>query len=179
MYLSSYKDIEDGLQFETMDAIFQRFVKTNFSELPGLRVDASIPVTERLANELIEVSLRGNRNIESCRLSIGGQNRVSVNLKIPRWPWPLNLKLKLFHAVDLSGSPKVRAFLENNMLLGKLGAQLNALPKGITIFEDQVSVDLGSFIETPEQRQILELVKAVEIRTEPGILIFDVMADNA
>ena len=169
---------KESTKIRSMDAIFQRLVSNNFSELPGLTVNASIPVPEELVNELLAASLRGNKNLESCVVSIVSQNRVSVNLKTPLWPWPINMKLKLFHAVDLSGSPKVRAFLENNRLLGKLGALFNALPKWIVLYEDQVSVDVGAFLETKEQKQVLELIKAVEIRTEPGKIIFDVSLQN-
>jgi hypothetical protein len=161
-----------------MDAIFQRLVDSNFSELTGLEVNASIPVPERLVNEIIAASLIGNKNLEYCRVSIGGQNRVTADIKSPLWPWPFHLKLKLFREVDFSGSPKVRAFLENNVLLGKLGALFKALPEGIVFYQDQISVDLGSFLQTPEQKRYLQLVKAVEIRTETGTIIFDVKIQN-
>lgn len=161
-----------------MDAIFQRLVDNNFSELTGLEVNARVPVPERLVNEIIAASLIGNKNLEYCRVSIAGQNRVAADIKSPLWPWPFHLKLKLFREVDFSGSPKVRAFLENNVLLGKLGALFKALPEGIVLYEDQISVDLGSFLQTPEQKQYLQLVKAVEIRTETGTIIFDVKIQN-
>ena len=159
-----------------MDVIFRRLINNNLSELPGLTVDATIPVPERLVNEILVAALQGNKNIESCQVSIGSQNRVTMNVKTPLWPWPLNLKLKLFGSVDFSGSPKVRAFLENNILLGKLGAMFKALPDGIVLYEDQVSVDIGSFLQTAEQKRILELVKSVDIRTEEHRIIFDVKA---
>jgi hypothetical protein len=161
-----------------MDAIFQRLIDNNFSELPGLQVNATVPVPERLVNEIIAASLQGNKNIEYCRLTIGEQNRVNVNIKTPLWPWPLNLKLKLFRDVDFSGSPKVRAFLESHVLLSRLGALFKALPDGIVIYEDQVSVDVGSFIKTPEQKRYLALVKAVAIGTEVGRIIFDVKIES-
>jgi hypothetical protein len=161
-----------------MDAIFQRLIDNNFSELSGFEVNARIPVPERLVNEIIDASLRGNKNIEYCRVSLGGQNRVTANLKTPLWPWSLNLKLKLFREVDFSGSPKVRAFLENNILLGRLGALFKALPAGIVLYEDQISVDVGSFLQSQEQRRYLHLVKAVEISTEVGKIIFDVKIQN-
>jgi len=156
-----------------MDVIFQRIVANNFSELPGFTVNAYIPVPERLVNEVIEAALRENKNIEYCRLTIGGQNRISVNIKTSFWPWPFNLKLKLFGSVDFSESPKVRAFLENYILLGKLGALFKALPAWITIYKDQVSVDVGAFIQNPEQKKLLELIESTEIETEPGRIIFD------
>jgi hypothetical protein len=161
-----------------MDAIFQRVIDNNFSELPGLEVDARVPVPEQLVNEIIATSLRGNKNIEYCQVTIGGQNRVNAIVKTPLWPWPFHLKLRLFREVDFSGSPKVRAFLENNVLLGKLGSLLKTLPEGILLYEDQVSVDLGALIQSPEQKRSLQLVKAIEIRTEPGTIIFDVKIEN-
>lgn len=157
-----------------MDSIFHRLVDSNFSELKGLEINASIPVPEPLVNEIIDASLQGNKNLEYCRVSIGRQNRVTADIKSPLWPWPFHLKLKLFQEVDFSGSPKVRAFLENNILLGKLGALFKALPEGIVLYEDQISVDLGSFLQTAEQKRYLRLVKEVEIRTEAGTIIFDV-----
>ena len=159
-----------------MDAIFQRLIENNFSELPGLTIDASVPVPEPLVNELIAEALRGNKNIEYCRVSIGAQNRVNVNLKTSLWPWPFNLKLKLFRSVDFSGSPKVRAFLENYAFLGKLGLLFKALPDEITFYEDQVSVDLGAYLQSQEQKRLLRLIESVDIQTEPGRVIFDLKA---
>jgi hypothetical protein len=161
-----------------MDTIFRRLVDNNFSELPGIKVRASVPVSERLVNEIIQVSIQGNKNIEYCRVSISGQNRVIADLKTPLWPWSFHLKLKLFKEVDFSGSPKARAFLENNVLLGKLGALFKVLPEGILLYEDQVSVDIGSFLQTPEQKRYLDLVKAISISTETGRIIFDVQIEN-
>ena len=159
-----------------MDAIFERLLGNNFSELVGLTLDASIPVTEQLANEIIESALQGNPNITYCRVAISRENRVRVSVKSPRWPWPVDLKLKLFRNVDFTDSPRVRAFLENNILLGKLGALFKALPDGITIYENQISVDIGSFLHTQQQKRLLDLVKSVEIKTEEGKVIFDIKA---
>ena len=156
-----------------MDSVFQRLVDNNFSELAGLAVDASIPVPEHIVNEIIAAAMRENKNITYGRVSIGGQNRVAVALKTSLWPWPFNLKLRLFSSVDLTSSPKVRAFLENGIVLGRLGSLLKALPAGISLYKDQIVVDIGSFLQTPEQKRMLDLVRSVEIRTEPAKIIFD------
>lgn len=156
-----------------MDKIFQRIVDNDFSDVRGLTVDASIPVSQQLVNEVIEAALQGNKNIEYCLVSIGGQNRVSVKLKTALWPWPLDLKLKLFRQVDLGRTPRIRASLENNLLLGKLGAFLNLLPEGIKLYGDQVVLDVKSFLPAREQRY-LALMKSAEMDTEAGKVILDV-----
>ena len=94
-------------------------------------------------------------------------------------PWALNLKLKLDKAVDFASysSPKIRAWMENNRLLGSLGSLFNALPPGIKLYGNQVVIDLGAFLSTPEQKRLLELVKSVGIQTEEGRLILDVHAE--
>jgi hypothetical protein len=160
-----------------MDKFFTRLLETDFSALAGLRVDASIPVPEGLINELVQLELRGNKNISACQITIHPENRATVNLRTAMWPWPLNLKLKLFGAVDLSNSPKVRAFLENNVLLGKLGALFKVLPAGIALYNDQVTVDLDHFLP-PEYKKFLPLVKSVDIRTEESKLILDVKIER-
>ena len=156
-----------------MDAIFQRLIDDKFSELAGLRLDASIPVPERLINEFVGMAIRGNKNIRYCRVAIGGGSRVAVNLKTPLWPWPLELQLILERLVDLRGSPKIRAKLENKVLLGRLGSFLKVLPEGILIRGDQVTIDGGVFLES-QQKQLLSLVRTAEIRTEEGKLILDI-----
>jgi hypothetical protein len=157
-----------------MDEIFQRIINNKFSDLEGLTVDASIPVPQYIVNEVIEAALRENKNIEYCRVSIREQNRISVTLKTASWPWPLDLKLRLFKSVDLTRSPRIRASLENNLLLGKLGSFFKALPEGIKLYGDQVVLDIGSFLRTPEQKRILDLIKSAEINTEAGKVILDV-----
>ncbi len=96
-----------------MDKIFQRIIDNNFSDLKGTTVEATVPVPEYLINEIIEAALHGYKNIESCRVSIHGQNQVSANVKTTLLPWSLNLKLKLDHSVDFASfsSPKIRAWL--------------------------------------------------------------------
>ncbi|MDQ3005930.1 MAG: hypothetical protein M3R47_11210 [Chloroflexota bacterium] len=157
-----------------VNEIFQRIVANNFSDFAGLAVDASIPVPEQMINEIIEAALQGNQNIEYCRISIGEQNRISVNVKTPRWPWPINLKVWVFKSVDLAPSPKIRVLLENNVILGKLGVFFKALPEGVKLYGGQIVIDVGYFLQTEQQRKLLAMLKSMEIRTEMGKLILDV-----
>ncbi|HET6823071.1 MAG TPA: hypothetical protein VFH34_10500 [Anaerolineales bacterium] len=158
-----------------MDRIFQKLIQNKFSDFKGATIDATIPIPQSLINEIIETSLKGNKNIPSIRASIHPQNRVSIDIKTTLIPWPLNLKLKLDKEVDLASysSPKIRAWMENNRLLGSLGSLFNTLPEGIKLYGDQVVIDLGAFLRTPEQRRLLNLVKSVGIRTAEGKVILD------
>jgi hypothetical protein len=157
-----------------VNEIFQKIIDNGFSDLDGLAVDASIPVSQHIINEIVEAALQGNQNIEYCRLSIGEQNRISVKVKTTRWPWPINLKVWIFRSVDPAPSPRIRALLENNVLLGKLGSFFKALPEGVKLYGEQIVIDVGSFLQTEQQRKFLPVVKSMEIRTENGKLIFDV-----
>lgn len=159
-----------------MEAIFQKVIDNDFSDVAGLKADASLPMSESLINEVIAVALQRDKTIESCRVSIHEQNQVSVRLKTSGLPWALHLKLKLDTSVDFASfsSPKMRAWLENNRMLGSLAAFFHALPEWIKLYGDQVVVDLGFFLHTLAQKRLLSLIKAVEIRTETGKAIFDV-----
>ena len=158
-----------------MEEIFQKIIARNFGDLAGLTANASIPVSGSLLNEIIEVALEGDGTIDSCQVSIHEQNRVSVRLKTSLLPWALNLKLKLDNSVDLASfsSPKMRAWLENNQMLGSLAAAFHALPEWIKLYGNQVVVDLGFFLRTPAQQRLFDLVKSIEIRTEADKAIFD------
>ena len=159
-----------------MDKIFQKIIDNNFSDLKGTIIEATVPAPEYLINEIIKAALQGNKNIASCQVTIHPQNMVSANVKTTLLPWSLNLKIKLDRSVDFASfsSPKVRVWLENNILLGKLGSLFNALPEGIKLYGNQVVIDIGSFLQTPEQKQILELVKSVDIQTVESKMILDV-----
>jgi len=138
-------------------------------------VDANIPIPQSLINEMIETSLKGNKNVDSVRASVHSQNRASVDVKTALLPWPLNLKLKLDTSVDFASysSPKIRAWMENNRLLGSIGSLFNAIPEGINLYGDQVVIDLGAFLREPGHKKLLSLVKSVGIRTEEGKVILD------
>jgi hypothetical protein len=157
-----------------MDGILQQLIDSDFAGLHGLSVDGSIPVTEQLANEILALALQGNPQLEYCRVRFNRENRVTCDVKSPQWPWPFSIKLRLFGAVDLSGSATVRAFLENHLLLGQLGSLFKALPEEIKIYKDQVSVDLGAFLNSREQKAFLDLVESAEIRTQAGRIFFDI-----
>ena len=160
-----------------MDKIFRRIIDNNFAELPGLSVDAFVPLPESLINEIIQASLLGNTIVSYCRGTVGRDNKVAADVRSLLLPWTVHLKMKLFGSVDLSGSPKVRAFLENNVLLGRLGALFKALPEGINIYGDQVVVDVGTFLP-PEQKELLELVRSVDIHTTEGKILLDIKVEN-
>jgi hypothetical protein len=158
-----------------MDKIFQKIINNNFSDLKGAVIDASIPVAEHLINEIIRAALQGDKNIESCRVSVHEQNRIHVNLKTTLLPWSLDLKLKLDDSVDFASfsSPKIRAWLENNILLGRVGSFFNVLPGWVKLYGEQVVLDIGAFLQTPEQKRMLDLVKSVGIKTKEGNVILD------
>jgi hypothetical protein len=162
-----------------MDKIFQRMMDNNFSELRGATVDASVPVPETLINEILQTALKGNKTIQSIDLSVHPQNKLSADLKTTLLPWSLHLKLKLDKLIDFASysSPKIRAWLENNRFLGRLGSMFNALPEGVKLYGDQLVIDLGAFLREPEQKRLLALIKSVDIRTEEGKVILDLKAE--
>jgi hypothetical protein len=161
-------------RIQFVDEIFQRLIDNSFAELPGLTVDASIPVPEQLINEINAAAIRGNANISSLEVSIHSGNRVSVNLRTRLWPWPLDLMLRLDHQVDLRDFPRVWARLENKVLLARIGSFLNVLPAGIDVRNDMVLLDIETLLYTPELKRMLDLIRSAEIRTQEGQVILDV-----
>lgn len=154
-----------------MDKILRQLIE---SGLAGLSVDARITVSEELANEIVALLLQENPQVEYCRIHIHAKNRITLDVKTPLWLWPFSVKLKLFGSVDFTHSPTIRAFLENHALLGKLVSLFNKLPEGVHFHEDQIAIDIGSFLHAPEQRMLLALIRAAEIKTEEGRLLLRV-----
>jgi hypothetical protein len=158
-----------------MDKFFQKLIANNFSDFAGLVADATIPIPEYLINEVVTEFLRGNKNVTACHINVEPGNLFSVNFKTPLFPLTLNLKLRLDKAVDFTGSPKIRAKLENNAILGRFSSFFaNVLPAGIRIQGDQIVVDIGSFLRTAQEKKLIELVKAAEIHTVDGVVVLDI-----
>jgi hypothetical protein len=157
-----------------MQEILQRLIRDNFLELGGLSIQASIPLPEHLLNEFIAEAVRGNKNITGCRVSIFSQNRVSIDLKTPLWPWPVNLKLRLEDSVDLSDSLKIKASLENHGLLRKLGSALNVFPDEIKLNGDQLVINIGSLLVGTEYEKMPDLIQSIGIMTESARIFLDV-----
>lgn len=162
-----------------MDRVFQKIIDNNFSDLKGTTVDAFVSVPQSLINEIIQEALKGNKKIASVQVAVHTQNRVSADVRTTLLPWPLKLKLKLDQSVDFASysSPKIRAWMENNRLLGSLGAFFSALPEGVKLYGNQVVVDLGAFVSTPEQKKYLDLLKSVGIETEEGRALLSVRVE--
>jgi hypothetical protein len=159
-----------------METIFRKLIDSHFSDLAGLTANASIPISQSLLNEIIQAALRGNQTITSFSVSLHEQNRVAIRLKTSALPWAMHLKLKLDQSVDLESfsSPKLRAWLENHQLLGSLGSFFKILPEWVQLYGSQIVIDLGYFFPAPEQKQFLDLVEWVGIRTEEGKAVLDV-----
>lgn len=159
-----------------MEEIFRKLIANGFADMSGLTANASIPISQSLANEIIAIALRGDQAIYSCLIAIHDQNRVSAHLKTRLWLPPLRLKLKLDRSVDFASfsSPKIRMWLENQRLLGSLGAFFNALPKWAKLYGNQMVIDVGSFLRTPEEKRFFKLIRSIAIRTEEGRVIFDI-----
>ena len=176
MPISSATLFQNGFVAFNMEKVFQKVLDNNFSDLAGLAAEVSVPVPEYLVNELIEAALAQNKSITSCQIIIGAQNQVLVNLKTSLWPWPIRLKLRLEKQADFTGAPKIKAWLENQVLLANFGSLFSLLPVGVNIQGNQVSVNVDAFLTTPESKRILKLIKSLEIKTEQGLAIFVIKA---
>lgn len=157
-----------------MEEIIQRLLKDNFSELPGLTIDASIPLPEQLVNKFVQSVLQENKNVTDCYIAFHSGNNVAINLKTPLWPWPVHLKLRVESSVDFTHGARVSASLENFALLGKLGALFKAFQQGITMENDRITINLEAFLKEPVQRKWLSLIKSMEIRTEEAGITLDI-----
>lgn len=59
-------------------------------------------------------------------------------------------------------------------MLGKLAAFFKVLPEGIAVYKHQFSLDIGKFMQSPEQKRYLALVQSIQLSTEEGKIIFDI-----
>lgn len=146
-----------------------RLLAENPSELKGLSIEGTIPLTERIINKLIENELKNNRMVKYCKVSIGDQNHVKISMVIFQWiDIPFKLEARIERVIDFTVTPILKIHLLDDTILriAKLVGLFRRLaPTGVTIDGGVITIDLMTIRYNNDWKALLRLVKWSEIVT--------------
>jgi hypothetical protein len=153
---------------------------TRFAEIKGARLSVSIPVAERLLNELVAAALPPSLPVRDLTLKPRASNTLQVRARLAKLDFlpPVTLTLDIDQQPRLLDTPlglRLRTFPGLAAIAGPLLSQ-RALPPGIRLEGDRLFIDLRELLERAGYGDIVPLIERVHLATDEGWLRVEVDA---
>ena len=157
-------------------AILRSLQATQFRDLAGSQVSARVPVSERLINEVVALTLPTNVPIREARVHPEPGDRFSLRVT-PRSAFlpALTIKLTIERQPELPGSPVL--VLRMATLGGLVGLAstifpiAKMLPPGVRMEGDLIHVDLPALAAERGLADVFQYVRQLRVTTEDGRVI--------
>lgn len=151
---------------------------TRFAEIKGARLSLSIPVAERLLNELVTAALPPSLPVRDLTIRPRASNSLQVRARVSKLDFlpPVTLTLDIDQQPRLPDTPlglRLRSFPGLVTLAGPLLSQ-KALPPGIRLEGDRLFVDLGQLLERAGYGDLIPSIERVHLATDEGRLLVEV-----
>ena len=165
-----------GVSDPRLVRIFEQLRASRFADLAGARVSASIPVSERLLNELVVSAIPPSVPVRDVTIQPRRGDRFSVRARLARVDFlpPITITVAIERQPELPDSPLVLRLTSFPGLITMIGAAFpiaSKLPPGIRMDKDRVLVDLKTLAESQGYADLLTLVEKVRLTTDEGKLI--------
>ena len=166
---------------ERLGELFRRQLATGFEDLRGAQASVTLPVSERLLNEVIAQSIPRSAPVRELHVKPQAGDRFAVRARIGSSPLlpPINLTLSIDRQPEFPTSPVLILRLEMSGLLSLAGPALrfmNALPPGIRVEHDRIFVDLPKLLETRHLASYLDYVDELRVNTVDGTVVLSIRA---
>jgi hypothetical protein len=137
---------------ERLERLLRQQLDNGFVDLRGAEAAITLPVSERLLNELVASALPASAPVRDLQIVPEAGDRFAVRLRvgssalIPQ----LKIALSIDRQPDLPTSPVVVLKMESTGIMALAGPVLrllNALPAGIVVHEDRTRDDAPTDLE--------------------------------
>jgi hypothetical protein len=164
-----------------LETLLSRLRTTGFSDLRGAHADVTLPVSDRLLNDLIAGSLPASAPVRDVELTSKPGNRIAVRFKVAAASFLPQLKVSLVieGQPELPVSPILVLKLEMGGLLALAGPAtrfLSALPAGLHFVDDRLYVNLATLLAERGLGELLEYAEHVRVTTAEGAVVVHVRA---
>ena len=162
-------------------AILHLLQSTGFRDVAGARLSTSIPVSERLINELVAASMPSHVPVREAHVRPEAGNRFSVRVAPKSGFLPsLTLKLTIERQPDFPGSPEL--VLRMGSMGGLFGLATAAfpiaqmLPPGVRLDGELIYVDLQALAAQRGAGDLMRYVRELHVTTDEGRAILHLEA---
>jgi hypothetical protein len=162
--------------------VLERLRGSGFRDIQGARVSATVPIGERLLNELVAASLPRSGALREASIHPQADNRLIVRARLsrPEFLPPVSATLVIERQPQLPHSP-VLAFRVTGLpgLLALAGPFLpiaSMLPPGVRLDSDLLTVDLAALLAAHGQRELLGYLETLRVTSEDRRLVIECTA---
>lgn len=161
---------------ERLERLLRRQLAEGFSDLRGADAAITLPVSERLLNEILAEAIPRSVPINELHVTPEPDDRFAVQFRvgtsafIPR----VKIALAIDRQPDLPAFPVIVLRMETTglmMLAGPALRLLNALPAGITVKDDRIHVDLRALAERNRLAPYFDYLDELRVHTVTGALV--------
>jgi hypothetical protein len=162
-------------------ALFTRQRGRGFADFRGAQADITLPVSDRLLNEIIAETLPPSAPIRSLELTSRTGNRIGVRFKLGAAAFlpPISLTLAIERQPELPASPILVLKLQMGGILSLAGSAmrfLEALPPGVRVENDRILLDLPTLLAERGLADLLQYAEQVHVTTIEGAVVVAVRA---
>ncbi len=166
---------------QRLAGLLKRQVESGFEDLRGAEAAFTVPVSDRLLNEIVTQALPSSGRVRDVEVRARAGNRFAVRAKIGGASFlpPINLTVSIDRQPELPASPVLVLRLEMGGLLSLAGPALrffDALPPGIRIQDDRLYVDVAQLLEQRGLSGFLNHLEQLQINTAEGATILSLRA---
>jgi hypothetical protein len=161
---------------QRLQRLLDQLRASQYRDLQGSTVSASIPLSERLLNEILAATVPATARVKDLALHPLAGNRLRVTARVVDFLPPLSLTLQIERQPQLPGGPLVLALPPVSGLLALGGAGLVGamLPAGVRLEGQHIVVDVAEVLRRRGFEDVVRSLKKLELATEPGRLILRV-----
>jgi hypothetical protein len=159
--------------------LLQRQQRDGFPDLLGTELTATIPIADRLINELIAGALPSGGKVREIVLQSDEDQRLTVKIRLSAaFLPPIPVALLIEEQPSLPGRPVVVLRLAQasgfGVLAGSAVSSFAKLPPGITVNGDRIQIDLRQLLLERNMADVLDYLTDLRIATKPGAIVLDV-----
>ena len=149
---------------------------SQFADIKGARLSLSIPIGERLLNELVTASLPASAGVRELTIQPRSSNSLQVRARVSKLDFlpPLTVTLDIDQQARLPDTPlglRLRTFPGLAAMAGPLLSQ--KAPPGIRLDGDRLIVDVRLLLERAGYADLVPLIERLHVTTEEGRLVLE------
>ena len=153
---------------------------TRFAEIKGARLSLSIPIAERLLDELVGAILPPNLPVREVTVRPRASNTLQVRARIAKLDFlpPVTLTFDIDQQPRVPDTPlglRLRTVPGLAALAGPILVQ-KALPPGFRLDGDRLFIDVAQLLERAGLADLVPLIERLHVATEEGQLLVEIDA---
>jgi len=153
-----------------------------FKGFAGTHVEATVPVTQRLVDALVEFAgARRKLNGLTVTLAANHDIGIAVAKTLLGFETRLAIDLRIRGPVDLASDPRLYLLVSRPSItwsaISRLAIAAGLAPPGVEIGRDGIAIDLRVLASRVAAADLLSLVRTLDFEQEAGVLRVHVVMD--